>query len=339
MLKTQSKKFRNFAITECKNSSKLYEFLSFEISEDDEILELAEHAREGQPSSNLLFGAVHFLLLKGKEHYLREFYPSIVEKPRNVEESFLAFKDFCRQFSDEIIPLLQEKLLQTNEVRRCSYLFPTFQHIFDVVGKPLALIEIGTSAGLQLLWDQYSYSYGTNEVFGNKESTLHITAEVRGHKTPNLQDFIPPVATRIGIDLHPIDLRDGENALWLKALIWPEHHERQELFEKGTDYVKTNELRLIQGNGVELLHDVSKEFPREYAICVFHTHVANQMPSEAKTRLLEQISRIGAEREIFHLYNNIQDRYLHLDYYLDGKEYKNVVGETEGHGRWFTWEL
>ncbi|RFB13506.1 DUF2332 domain-containing protein [Bacillus sp. HNG] len=339
MKNTQSIKFRNFAITECKGSSRLYEFLSLKIAEDDAILELATHARKGQPSSNLLFGAVHYLLLKGKDHHLKEFYPSIVTNPRKVEESFLPFKEFCVQFSDEIIRLLQEKLVQTNEVRRCSYLFPTFQFIYDIVKKPLALIEIGTSAGVQLLWDHYSYSYGTNKVYGNKDSALHISAKIKGAKTPHLQDFIPPVAARIGIDLHPIDVRDDDNALWLKALIWPEHHERRELFEKAAECVRVNELRLIEGNGVELLRDLSGEIPKEYAICVFHTHVANQMPSDVRTKLLDQVQRIGAEREIFHLYNNIQDRDLHLDYYLNGKEYKHVVGETEGHGRWFSWRL
>lgn len=339
MKSKQSMKFQNFAITECRGSSRLYEFLSLKIAEDDEILELASRAQEGQPSSNLLFGAVHYLLLKGTDHHLREFYPSIVKNPRKVEESFFPFKEFCVQFSDEIIRLLQEKLVQTNEVRRCSYLFPVFQSIYDKVKKPLALIEIGTSAGLQLLWDLYSYSYETGEVYGNKDATLLITAEVRGDKTPNLQDYIPPVATRIGIDLHPIDLKDDENELWLKALIWPEHHERRELFEKATEYVKSNELRLIEGNGVELLWKLSEEIPNEYAICVFHTHVANQMPSEVKTNLLDEVLRIGAKREIFHLYNNIQDRDLHLDYYLDGNEFKNLIGKTEGHGRWFTWEL
>ncbi|MED1906441.1 DUF2332 domain-containing protein [Cytobacillus firmus] len=44
-------------------------------------------------------------------------------------------------------------------------------------------------------------------------------------------------------------------------------------------------------------------------------------------------------RDIFHIYNNIQDRNLHLDYYLSSKEFKKAVGQTEGHGKWFTWEL
>ncbi|SET52949.1 hypothetical protein SAMN05421676_105200 [Salinibacillus kushneri] len=74
-------------------------------------------------------------------------------------------------------------------------------------------------------------------------------------------------------------------------------------------------------------------------IGVFHTHVANQFSDEAKSQLLSTISRIGKERDIFHLYNNIQDTYLHLDTILSGKEYKRTIGETDGHGRWFSIDL
>jgi hypothetical protein len=76
-----SEKFEIFAESECKGSSELYEFLSLNIAKDEEILELASYVKEGQPIPNLLFGAVHYLLLKGKVHSLREFYPSVTKKP------------------------------------------------------------------------------------------------------------------------------------------------------------------------------------------------------------------------------------------------------------------
>jgi len=335
-----SEKFKNFAVLECKGSSQLYEYLSLKIAEDKDILELASHSKEGQPVPNLLFGAVHYLLLKGKTHSLKEFYPSIVDEPRNdVDESYKYFKDFCEQNKNEIITILKTKLVQTNEVRRCSYLFPTFCYIFDTIKKPLALIEIGTSAGLQLLWDKYSYSYETNEIYGDRNSEVHITSEIKGENSPFLQGSIPPVASRIGIDLNTIDLTNDEEYLWLKALIWTNHNQRRELFQKASGYVKDNPLTLIEGDGVELLPELSKSISRDYCICVFHTHVANQMPMDVKKRLLEQVKLIGENREIFHVYNNIQDRNMHLDYYIDGKEYVNTVGKTDGHGRWFSWEL
>lgn len=96
---------------------------------------------------------------------------------------------------------------------------------------------------------------------------------------------------------------------------------------------------MIEGDGVVLLSDIVKEIPEDVAICVFHTHVANQLQQQLKLKLLEDIKIIGKQRDIFHLYNNIQDRNLHLDYYIDGYAYSSTVGETDGHGRWFTWNL
>lgn len=49
-------------------------------------------------------------------------------------------------------------------------------------------------------------------------------------------------------------------------------------------------------------------------LCIFHTHVANQMSPEKRNQLLEIVDTIGKEREVFHIYNNVHDLYLHLDY-------------------------
>jgi hypothetical protein len=331
-----SMKFKRFAVHECKGSSPLYEYLSIKIAEDSIIHGLARKAREGQPVPNLFFGAVHYLLMKGYNHPLAGFYPSLTEKPLPAEEAYPVFVDFCRTYSDEIIELIKSKMVQTNEVRRCSYLYPIFSIIFHMTRKPLALIEIGTSAGLQLFVDKYSYSYGTDKIIGNLESEVHLRSEIRGNKS--LLNPLPhfDVATRIGVDLHINDVRNTEDYLWLKALIWPEHGERRELFEKAASYVSNQTtLSLIEGDGVEMLRFLEAEIPEEQVICIFHTHVANQMPVQTKEKLLEQVKEIGKRRAIYHIYNNIYDAKLHFDYYLDRKESLNTIGETEGHGRWF----
>jgi hypothetical protein len=334
-----SMKFRRFAIHECSESSPLYEFLSLKIAEDAEMIQLASSAQKGQPVPNLFFGAVHFLLLKGYKHTITDFYPSITNHPGKAENAYPAFVDFCRRYSEEIIELLKSKIVQTNEVRRCSYLYPVFSQVFQMTKNPLALVEIGTSSGLQLLVDKYRYSYGPDKSFGNLDSEVHLRSEIRGD-----QSFLNPlphfdVATRIGIDLHINDVRNAEDYLWLKALIWPEHGERRELFERAASYVSNQTLNLIQGDGVELLNSLVAEIPTDQTICIFHTHVANQMPAKTKEKLLGQIKEIGNRRAIFHIYNNIYDAKLHFDYYLDGEESLNPIGETEGHGRWFKLSL
>ncbi|CAM3726843.1 DUF2332 domain-containing protein [Mesobacillus thioparans] len=334
-----SEKFKNFAVHECRGSSPLYESLSLKIAENREMLGLASKARAGQPVPNLLLGAVHYLLMKDYEHPLAEYYPSLSDDPRSAEEAFAAFVDFCRHYTDEITQIINSKIVQTNEVRRCAYLFPLFSHIFSMVQKPMALIEIGTSAGLQLFLDQYSYSYGTGQNYGESDSPVHLTSVIESENKLFSDLNIPEVKTRIGIDLHINDVKNMEDYLWLKALIWPEHHERRELFEKAANFVATQSMRLIEGDGVELLSSIAAEIPEDQVICVFHTHVANQMPDTTKKKLLNQIKEIGERRDNFHIYNNIYDQRLHLDYYLDGKESLNTIGETDGHGRWFRLNL
>ncbi|WML48297.1 DUF2332 domain-containing protein [Neobacillus sp. PS3-34] len=336
-----SESFKTFAKRECEGSSDLYEFLSLKIAEDDWLLELSSYAREGQPIPNLLLGAVHYLLLKGKNHVLREYYPSIVEHSKVVKESYIHFQSFCELYREEIISILQEKLVQTNEVRRCAYLYPTFSYIYNKTNRPLALIEIGTSAGLQLLWDKYSYSYLSNEVYGDHNSELRIIAEIRGEKTPKLLSKSPPVNHRFGLDLHINDVTNEEDSLWLNSLIWPEHYERRELFKQAIECIHNNrnEINLIEGDGVELLPHIVDQIPPEAVIGVFHTHVANQMPENTKYKLLEYVKEIGEKRDVFHLYNNMWDRDLHLDYFINQIEHNEIIGETDGHGRWFSWKL
>lgn len=334
-----SNTFLAFAERECKGSSLLYEYLSKNIASDDILLEICSNARTGQPVPNLLFGAVHFLLLKGKEHPLKEYYPSIVSKPKLYKESFEYFKDFCQKYRSEIESILKTRLVQTNEVRRCAYLYPAFCAIYEKAKKPLALIEIGTSAGLQLLWDNYSYSYGQNHIYGNKESKLNITAEIKGENVPILHSTPPPVSTRVGLDLNTVNLKNEEEHLWLKSLIWPEHKERLFMFEEAASYINYSSVHLVEGDGINLLPNYVENISMDSAICIFHTHVANQIPLELKKKLLKTVKDIGDKRDVFHIYNNIQDRYLHLDYYLNGIESKNTIAETDGHGRWFKWFL
>lgn len=335
-----SQRFQRFAANECSGSSRLYEFLSTGISRDNEMLELSSHASFGQPVPNLLFASVHYLLLSGTHHELQEFYPSVTNNPCPVEESFLPFKNFCLSHREEIINLLQTRLVQTNEIRRCTYLYPSFCYIYEKMNKPLSLVEIGTSAGLQLLWDRYSYSYGTESVYGDPNSSVHLTAEMRRGNSPTLSRNSPPVASKVGIDLHVIDLSKDDDYLWLKSLIWSEHKERLELFEKAAQLFNANPMHLVEGDGVSLLPDIVEQVPQDSILCIFHTHVANQIPEDSKKGLLKNIRTIGAKRDVFHLYNNIWDiGKLHLDYFINGTEFNEIVGETDGHGRWFDWNL
>ncbi|WP_225446253.1 DUF2332 domain-containing protein [Paenibacillus rhizovicinus] len=334
-----SELFHLYAERYFRDSSPLYEALSLQIAKDAELLELAAHAREGQPQPNMLFGAVHDLLLRGIDHPLRDFYPSLVSNPGEPALAIGPFQAFCAAYRNELITLLETKRVQTNEVNRCAYLYPAFCHIYRQSGKPLALIEVGTSAGLQLLWDRYSYSYGTLEVYGGASAELHLESELVGDKKPFLLPSSPPVASRVGIDLHVNDLASEADLRWLNALIWPEHRKRRQHLAKAAACLKRHPVRLIEGDALKLIEGVASEVSEDAMLCIFHTHVANQFSAEAKLEWTERLQELGRKRDFYHLYNNMHDPDLHLDACLNGSWRPMKIAETEGHGRSFTWQV
>lgn len=162
---------------------------------------------------------------------------------------------------------------------------------------------------------------------------------MKGGSLPFLLPESPPVISRIGFDLHVSDLSKRDDYLWMKALIWPEHTERRELFDQAAACLQDHPVDLVQGDGIQLLQERFHSIPADAALCIFHTHVANQLPEDTKKALTDTLAQIGSERDLFHLYNNMEDPQLHLDCYVAGQLKRNTIGNTDGHGRWFEWNL
>ena len=153
--------FVTFAEETYHGSSPLYYALARSVSEDRDLLDIASSARV-TPVPNLLFGAIHHLLLGGVASTLVSYYPSLTDEPLPPSGAYPHFREFCLAHEDKIRRLIATRLVQTNVVERCSYLLPAFALIAEEVpGTPLSLIDVGTSAGLSLLWDRYQYIYGS----------------------------------------------------------------------------------------------------------------------------------------------------------------------------------
>jgi hypothetical protein len=132
------------------------EYLSLSIASDQDLLRLAAEAPQGQPVPNLLLGAVYYLLHQQPDSELASYYPSLTNSAQTFTEVYPCFRQFCLAKRAIIVDLLHTRRVQTNEVRRWAYLYLAFSHVFELgIGMPLSLIEIGTSAGLNLLWDYY----------------------------------------------------------------------------------------------------------------------------------------------------------------------------------------
>ncbi|WP_435154577.1 DUF2332 domain-containing protein [Haladaptatus sp. DFWS20] len=323
----------------CVGTSRLYEQITRGVADDPELLALAEEIPPKRGTPNILLGAVHWHLLGGADHPLADYYPTVSDDPK-TGNPFPAFREFCVEYETELLPFLRNRRTQTNAVRRCIALFPAFSHVsHEVGGEPLALVELGPSGGLNLCWNQYVYEYGNVGRFGTGECVLD--AEVRGNRTPPVSDDFPPIASRVGIDLNPLDVRDEKDVRWLRALIWPEHQDRHRLLRRAANAAQQHPPELRQGDAIESLPSVLGEIPADVPVCVFDTQMRYQLPDPAQNRLRAQIESSAEDRRLHwlsgHEATDEWDNAFELNWF-DGDEYRRLAA-YEQHGKWIRWLL
>lgn len=328
--------FQRFSSHEAKNNSPLYEYWCNRVIENEKLLNLIMHIPETQPKPNLFFGAVQYLSAQ-KETPMKQIFENPFEV--DLEESFQLLTRFCTQHVEELMQLFQTKFVQTNEVQRASYLYPIFSEISVEANQPLTLIEIGTSAGLLLNLDGYHYEI--NQVspitFGNKNSPLTLIARNDGIPITSTKNL--DISNRIGIDLNIINLQNSDEYLWLKSLIWPEQIKRKENLEKARTVHGQYQKLLLTGDFRELIPSLfdTHKF-KDSQIIIFHTHAANQFSAKLKTELLTMLQQLSHIQSIFHVYNNMLDADLHVDFITGGEiQTVKILKHTDGHGKSFSW--
>ncbi len=338
-LEVLSRRFHRFATLETGGSSPLYERLCLGISQDADVLALAAQARS-QPVPNILLAAVHYLLLKGARHSLAAYYPSVSNGPRPGDDPYPHFRSFCIEHRDEILNLIQTRLVQTNEVRRCVYLALVCGIVAERAGhRPLAFIDVGASAGLNLLWNRFGYDYSGHRL-GDPRSPVQLACELRGDVRPPFPEGLPAVASRVGIDLNPVDVRDPDAVLWFRALIWPEHRERVDLLMRAFQLAQQDPPDLIAGDAIELLPRVIAAVPRGTPVCVFHTHAINQFPRGSRERLAALIDEHGRRRDLCRVsaeWIGTPQTQLELVAYEQGVKTEKLLAYVDGHARWIEW--
>ncbi|HLV99721.1 MAG TPA: DUF2332 domain-containing protein [Ktedonobacterales bacterium] len=337
-----ARRFVRFAEQEAEPAfSPLYARLCRSIATDPDVLVLAAETPPSQPAPNLLLGAVHYLLLKGVDDPLAAFYPSLSSSPDPGEAS-PAFHRFCLEYAQDIRELLLTRRVQTNEVARSACLLPMFELVARQGGGiPLSLIEIGASAGLNLLWDRYGYDYANGRRCGVADSPLQIPCDLKGDLLPPLPTSLPEIAFRLGIDLYPLDISDDDAVLWLRALIWPEHHERVERLQQALEIARAQRPTVLAGDALNLLPEVIAEAPPETTLCIFHSLTLYQFSAEQRERLTSLLLEFSRQRPIFRIaFEKIRGAdppQLCLFSYIQGTETARVLADCSAHGRWLEW--
>jgi hypothetical protein len=281
-------------------TSPLYRGLCPVVADDPPTLDLLTKRRAGQQASYLFFGVVHHLLLAGAPHPLRTFYPSVVgEAARDPAGAGPVLIDFCRLYRDELVGLIRTRLVQTNVVRRAVALRFALWAVGRSCTEAVHLIEIGASAGMLLHVDRYRYLIGDEE-FGDPGATVAVDSQWRGRQPPPDLDDVPPIASRIGVDLNPLNVTDAGDRRWLRALVWPEDLTEAVLLDAALDELAKDPPTIIAGDAIDVCPALSRDLPAGEPRVVFHAATRMHVPAERRPAFDGAIDSLGDDGPLYH---------------------------------------
>lgn len=322
-----AEQFRRFGTAAGRDGASLYQRICQGVAEDDEILGLMAGTPADQRRPNLLLAAVHYLLLAGTEDPLASHYPTVAGRPSagrpsaewpatpaGARDPFDEFAGFCHRHRDEVVRLLDSRATQTNEVGRCTALLPALATVAGESGQPLSLLDLGASAGLNLLFDRYAYNYTAYDTHdhdrdrdrgrraGDAGSPVLLQAELREGDLPDLAP--PRVAHRAGIDQHPVDPDDEDRSRWLLACQWPDHVERFRRLRDALALARATpgRARVASGDVVRDLPTAVLAAPADTHLCIFHTWVAAYLTPDRQEELAAAITAVSQDRPVSWLF-------------------------------------
>lgn len=267
-----------------------------------------------------LLGGLHYLVLGGEASW------------DDVERALAEHEDLLLRFL--------ATPLQTNEVQRSWVLLPCFLEAARRTGADvLDLVELGPSAGLNLVWDRYRYRYVAGE-WGPEEAPLLLEGNERGAVPAELLDRRPRVRSRVGIDRSPIDVTTDEGARLLRCYVWADQRERLERLDRAIEALRAAPPELVRGDVVEELPEVLAGRGGGALTVVFQTAVFLFLSDEGRERIRAALDGAGAMGPLAFVSagkprGDIRSWGLRLVIY-PGAE-RTFLGHADYHGAWLDW--
>lgn len=256
---------------EVRGASPSYEGLCLGVADDAELLALLDSLPRPKRQPNLLLGAVRYL--------------------GGPVDTRPAFREFVVTRWDAVRATMLARRTQTNEPGRCATLLP----VLAALPQPLALLEVGASAGLCLYPDRYSYRYtasGADHVVGS--AALELPCAVSG-PVP-LPSVLPDVAWRAGLDLNPLDVRSEDDMRWLQSLVWPEQTDRLDTLHAAAAVAREDPPRIETGDLTVDLAALAADAPAEATLVIFHTAVLAYVDDAGRAAFAASVAEVAGGR-------------------------------------------
>ena len=338
--------WRWFGETQCRGYSPIYERIAEVVAANREILELF---REAPPAAHMPpapLGAVRYLLLDGLDHPLGDVYAG-----RSDADPGPLFVDLCRSQRDHLLAVLETRRVQTNDCGRSALIGPALTWVATQLPGPYSLVDVGTSAGINLLCDRYRLDYGHHGFTGPADSSVRINCEIKGG-VPPIADRLPDLAQRLGIDLSPIDLSNPADAQWLLACVWPDTG-RAERVEASIRLAQSDLPSIVTGRANEVLSGVLAGLPTDGTIILTTTWAFGYFSIEERAAFVELLRTESEHRRIAWVSaegagtvdeltplggsDSSGPDTLGAVLFERGASTPHLLAQVHGHGNWIDW--
>lgn len=247
LLTSISQRYQRFADKEAAGRSPLYEQSARAIATDPAMLAFLAALPEPKRQPNLLFAAARWLA--------------------GTPDNYATLRTVVLEHRAALTELMLARRTQTNEPARCATLLP----VLAALPQPLALLEVGASAGLTLLPDRYSYDYA-GHILTAADSAAPVLC-CQPHGPVPLPKELPRVVWRAGIDLNPLDVTNADDVAWLRCLVWPGEPDRQQRLDAALAIARRDPPHIIRGDLVNDLPALAAQAPPHATLVVFHSAV------------------------------------------------------------------
>jgi hypothetical protein len=271
-LEALAARYRRFADVEAAGRSPLYQSLAAAIADDAAVLEFLMTLPAERRQPNLLLAAWRHL--------------------HGTPESWEAFRARLLAAPERLAAVMRSRRTQTNEPARCAALLPLLARL----PQPLALLEVGASAGLCLLPDRYAYDYGPTALSPPAQAAMPPPPRLVCRVSPEvaLPTALPRIVWRAGLDIAPLNLADPQAVAWLETLVWPGQEHRLALLRQAVAVARAcGPPRVVAGDLRYDLPALAAQAPREATLVVFHTavlaYVANPADRAAFARAVGRL--------------------------------------------------
>ena len=240
-----------------------------------------------------LMGAVHLLVLKGQASELAKFYPST----GGAVDFDGAWREFRRAVGEKgaDIRKLVKNPVQTNEVGRCGSLLGGFALIAEQTHLPLRLLEVGTSAGLNLRWDHYRYEW-SGGAWGDAASPVCIKDVFRSG-APCLPSRIA-IRERAGCDILPVDVNEGSGRLTLLSYTWADQLDRIHRLKAAIEIARAVPCEIERKHAADWLEVRLRKAPEGSATVVFQSVLWQYLSERERRRIISLIETAGKRASV-----------------------------------------